>query len=202
MGSIIQAQWFADSAWTVSTGLVDVGLGHAIAAVALVAVTVVNLLGIKLAVRLNRVVGAVFVVVLIGLIVLPFAMGDWSADNLSFHADGPWGGGAKVVIVWLYLGGAWSIYGSELCASFAPEYRNPAVDTARAMKTIALILIGLYALVPPGHVGSPGRGGRGGGGPDHLRHHRVSGHPRDGGLITGRRCALRGALPGHGLFRC
>ncbi|MCC4306736.1 MULTISPECIES: APC family permease [Rhodococcus] len=154
MGSIIQAQWFADSAWTVSTGLVDVGLGHAIAAVALVAVTVVNLLGIKLAVRLNRVVGAVFVVVLIGLIVLPFAMGDWSADNLSFHADGPWGG-AKVVIVWLYLG-AWSIYGSELCASFAPEYRNPAVDTARAMKTIALILIGLYALVPlatSGHLG-------------------------------------------------
>lgn len=154
MGSLIQGRWFPDTTWTFSTGLVDVGLPALIGAGSVVLAVVVNLLGIDVAVRVNQVVGVVFVVVLFAMIVLPFVGGDWQAANLTAHVEGPWGGW-KTILAWLYIG-AWAIYGSELCASFAPEYRDTNRDTAKAMNSIAILLIGLYFLVPLANVGRIG----------------------------------------------
>lgn len=153
-GSLIQAQWFADSTWSVSTGLVDLTLAHLIAAVFVVAAVAVNLAGLNLAAVVNKVVGVVFALAIAAMIAAPLLAGDMDFGALSAHAEGPWGGW-KVVIVWLYVG-AWAIYGSELCAAFAPEYRDTARDTKLAMTSIAGVLIAFYALVPLTTVGAIG----------------------------------------------
>lgn len=154
MGSLIQAQWFATDTTTVSSGLVDLGLPHFIAFAAIIAATVINLAGINIAVWINKVVGLVFALTIAAMILAPLLSGDMSFGNLTFHAEGPWGGW-KVIIVWLYVG-AWSVYGSELCAAFAPEYVDTAKDTKRAMVTIAGVLIGFYLLVPMFTTGTIG----------------------------------------------
>ena len=135
MGSLVQAQWFPDATATFSTGLADLGLPALIGAAVVVLAIGVNLVGINIAVRVNQVVGAVFVVVLLAMIVLPFAAGDWGVANLTAHVEGPWDGW-KTIITWLYVG-AWAIYGSEMCAGFAPEYRDTNRDTAKAMTSVA-----------------------------------------------------------------
>jgi amino acid transporter len=154
MGSLIQAQWLPDQTWTFSTGLADLGLPALIGAAAVVLAIVVNLIGINVAVKVNQIVGVVFVVVLLAMIVLPLFAGNWNVANLTSHVEGPWGGW-KTILAWLYVG-AWAIYGSEMCAAFAPEYRDTSRDTARAMTSIAGLLIGLYFLVPLATVGSIG----------------------------------------------
>lgn len=157
MGSLVQAQWFGDATGTVSTGSVDLGLPHAIAFATIIVATFINLSGINIAVRVNRVVGVVFALAIAAMIIVPVVSGDVDLGALSFHTEGPWGGW-KVVIVWLYVG-AWAIYGSELCASFAPEYRDTARDTKRAMTSIAVVLIAFYALVPLVSTGTIGEDG-------------------------------------------
>lgn len=154
MGSLIQAQWFATNTTTVSSGLVDMGLAHFIAFGAIIAATVINLFGIDVAAWINKAVGVVFALTILAMIVVPLTSGDLHLDNLTFHAEGPWGGW-KVVLVWLYVG-AWSVYGSELCAAFAPEYVDTAKDTKRAMVSIAGVLIGFYLFVPMFTTGTIG----------------------------------------------
>lgn len=154
MGSLIQAQWFAANSTTVSSGLVDMGLPHFIAFGTIVAATLINLAGINIAVWINKAVGLVFALTICAMIVAPLLSGDLDLGNLTFNAEGPWGGW-KVVLVWLYVG-AWSVYGSELCAAFAPEYVDTAKDTKRAMVTIAGVLIGFYLFVPMFTTGTIG----------------------------------------------
>ena len=51
--------------------------------------------------------------------VIPFIRGDWHSSNLHWTIGGPWGGW-RIAFVWLFLN-AWSAYGIEVAASFAPE---------------------------------------------------------------------------------
>jgi hypothetical protein len=100
-------------------------------------------LGIDIAVRFNQVIGAVFILVLAVLAIGPFLAGGFDVGRLTTHLDGGW----TAVVVWLYVT-AWSIYGTELCASFAPEYRDTVRDTSRALRSIALFMVFAYGLVP------------------------------------------------------
>ncbi|PXY18901.1 APC family permease [Prauserella muralis] len=144
IGSLIQAQWFPGAGWTLfSLGGVDFGLPHLISAVLIIACTVVNVLGIRVAVRFNQVVGVAFVLVLLALAIGPFVAGQWSSAGLASHLDGDW----TAFVVWLYVS-AWAIYGSELCAIFAPEYRDTTRDTSRALTSVALFMVAAYTLVP------------------------------------------------------
>ncbi|MGW0038239.1 APC family permease [Gordonia sp. NPDC003376] len=149
IGQLVTAQWFPDSSWTLFTlGDVAFGIPHVICAITVVACTVVNVLGIRLALRFNQVIGVAFIIVLIALIAGPFASGQWSGANLGSHIDGDW----TAVLVWIYVC-AWSIYGSELCSIFAPEYRDTTRDTSRALTSIALFMVGVYTLVPVATAG-------------------------------------------------
>ncbi|MGW4339316.1 APC family permease [Rhodococcus koreensis] len=144
IGQLVAAQWFPDNAWTLFTlGNVAFGLPHAISACTVVACTALNVLGIRVALRFNQVIGVAFVLVLLALAIGPFASGQWSTANLTSHLDGNW----TAFIVWLYVS-AWAIYGSELCAVFAPEYRDTTRDTSRALTSIALFMVGAYTIVP------------------------------------------------------
>jgi amino acid transporter len=152
IGTLVQAQWFPDAAWVLfSTGSVDVGMPHVVAAAVIVACTVLNVLGIDVAVRFNQVIGAVFIAVLAVLAIGPFLTGGWEIGRLTSHLDGGW----TAAVVWLYVT-AWSIYGTELCASFAPEYRDTVRDTSRALRSIALFMVFAYGLVPLATTGQLG----------------------------------------------
>jgi amino acid transporter len=154
VGSLIQAQWFPHATWTISSGTAHIGLAQVIGAGTVVAAWVLNVLGIKLAVRVNQAIGVVFVAVLAVIVFGSFLAGDWHGSNLSWHVTGPWGGW-KTAIVWMYLAG-WTVYGSELCATFAPEYRDTTRDTPKALVSAAVFLLAVYSLVPIGATGAIG----------------------------------------------
>ena len=47
-------------------------------------------------------------------------------------------------------------YGTELCASFAPEFKDTVKDTSRALKVSAVVALGFFFLVPLGVTGYVG----------------------------------------------
>lgn len=152
IGSLVQAQWFPQSTWTLfSLAGVDFGFPHIIAAITVVACTVLNVAGINVAVKFNMVIGVAFIIVLAVLAVGPFLSGDWTSTNLTSHIDGGW----KTFVVWLYVS-AWAIYGSELCAVFAPEYKDTSRDTSKALNSIALFMVGAYTIIPIATTGQLG----------------------------------------------
>ncbi|QSE92635.1 APC family permease [Rhodococcus pseudokoreensis] len=152
IGSLVQAQWFPDATWTLFTlAGVAFGFPHLVSAITIVACTVLNVAGIKVAVRFNQIIGAAFILVLAVLAIGPFVTGQWHSANLTSHLDGGW----KTFVVWLYVT-AWAIYGSELCAVFAPEYKDTSRDTSKALTSIALFMVGAYTIVPIATTGQLG----------------------------------------------
>jgi amino acid transporter len=151
IGSLIQAEWFAGETWTFDTGPVDAGLPHLIAAGVIVAVWLVNIFGIRPAVWLAYLTGAMLMIPLAVFIILPYFTGDWESSNMTWTLDDPgqpWGGW-KVALVWLFVM-AWSAYGVETCATFAPEYKDTVNDTSLALRSSALFSLAVYALLPLG----------------------------------------------------
>jgi amino acid transporter len=157
IGSLVQTQWFPNADWVLWHGPVDVGLQHLIAAGTIVLVWVLNVFGIKPAVWANYLIGGLLVVVLAILIVGPFLTGDWHASRLNWNLgqDGQEWGGARLALVWLFLMG-WSGYATEMCATFAPEYKNVKRDTWMALKTsggFALLVLTLLPIAVAGTMG-------------------------------------------------
>lgn len=144
IGSLIQGQWFPHATWVLfRVAGVDFGLPHLISAIAMTLCTALNVAGIKVAVRFNQVIGTMFIVVLFVVAIGPFLTGQWDAANLSWNVNGGW----RTIVIWFYIN-AWAIYGSELCAVFAPEYKETTRDTSRALTSIALFIVGVYAVIP------------------------------------------------------
>jgi amino acid transporter len=157
IGSLVQTQWFPDADWVLWHGPVDVGLQHLIAAAAIVAVWALNVFGIKPAVWTNYLIGALLVSVLLILMTGPFLTGDFDASRLNWNLgqEGQEWGGLRLALVWLFLMG-WSGYATEMCATFAPEYRDVRRDTSRAMKssgTFALLVLTLLPIAVAGTIG-------------------------------------------------
>ncbi len=153
MGGLIQAQWFSDSTWTFSNGLIDVGLGTLIAAGLVVLVFLLNVFGLKPAVFMSSLTGGLLVLALVLFIVVPFITGDWSSEGLTFNLEGGWDGW-QMILVWLYIMG-WSSYGVEQCAAYGPEYKHPR-DCSIALRASGLFALVVYVLLPftaPGIVG-------------------------------------------------
>lgn len=152
IGSLVGAQWFPDSTEVYFTiASVDFGLPQAIGVLTVVLCSVLNIAGIRVAVRVNQIIGAVFVVILALLLVLPFASSSWSTENLTSGPDTDW----KTFTVWLFVV-AWAIYGTELCAIFAPEYVDTPKDTSRALTSVALFMLMIYTVIPIGTGGQLG----------------------------------------------
>jgi amino acid transporter len=51
---------------------------------------------------------------------------------------------------------AWSAYGTEICASFAPEYQDTERDTAMALRTASMFALLVFTLLPLGLGGVSG----------------------------------------------
>lgn len=156
IGDLVEAKWFPGQASNVyfSIGNNHIGLTHVIAIAAIVAVWLFNVLGVKPAIWLGYITGALLMVPLFVLIAIPFIRGDWHSQNLTWTVNGDWGG-LKLAFVWLFIM-AWSAYGVEVCASFAPEYHDTKRDTALALRSAGIFSLLVYTLLPLGVGGTAG----------------------------------------------
>jgi len=146
IGTLIQAQWFPHSTWSVYDGVVHLGLPQFIALACIVAVWALNVFGIRPAVWFSYAAGAGLMVPLVIFIVVPYFTGDWHSSNMTWAIPSGWGG-FKLAMVYLFLFG-WSSYAAEVCATFAPEYKDTRRDTTIALRSAAVFTLLVFLLFP------------------------------------------------------
>jgi amino acid transporter len=152
-GTLIQAEWFADSTWTENWGTFDLNLAIAIGIGLIVLVWAFNVYGVRPAVWFAYVTGALLIIPAFVLMFLPYVTGEWSSDNMNWLIGA--NGGLALALVWLYFM-CWSSYGIEVVATFAPEYQDTERDTARGLRAAALFSGVVYVLLPLGVGGTLG----------------------------------------------
>ena len=154
IGTLIQAQWFPSSTWSVYDGVVHLGLPQFIALACIVAVWALNVFGIRPAVWFSYAAGAGLMVPLVIFIVVPYFTGDWHSSNMTWAIPSGWGG-FKLAMVYLFLM-AWSSYAAEVCATFAPEYHDTRRDTTLALRSAGVFTLLVFLLFPLGLGGVSG----------------------------------------------
>jgi amino acid transporter len=154
IGTLIQAQWFPNSTWSVYDGVVHLGLPQFIALACIVAVWALNVFGLRPAVWFSYAAGAGLMVPLVIFIVVPYFTGDWHSSNMTWAIPGGFSG-FKLAMVYLFLF-AWSSYAAEVCATFAPEYHDTRRDTTLALRSAAVFTLLVFLLFPLGIGGVSG----------------------------------------------
>jgi amino acid transporter len=152
IGTLAQAQYWPHSMWSFDIGLSTFGLPKLIAVLAIILVWVANARGMRVAVLLTYVTGALLLIPLAVVMFGGFITGDFHSSNLSWSLPGGWQGW-KLALVWLYLM-CWSSYAVETCATFAPEYRDTRKDTVWALRSSSLFNLAVYLFLPLGVVGT------------------------------------------------
>jgi amino acid transporter len=156
-GSVIQAQFFSDATWSIALGSADVGLSHLIGVGALIVSTALNARGIEFAIGVNKVLGGVALLMIAVVVVGPLVTGEFDASGLTYglNTEGLAWGDWKIALVFLFLFG-WTVYGTEVCATVAPEYRDPKRDVSKALMASAALTLVVAVLVPIGLGGTVG----------------------------------------------
>jgi len=91
------------------------------------------------------------------MMILPFLNGSFDSANLTNNLNNPglaWGG-LQLALVWLWLM-CWSAWGVDVCATFAPEYKDTVRDTKLALRSAALFSMIVYIMLPIAFVGGAG----------------------------------------------
>lgn len=157
LGTLIQGTFFPDASLAVNLPIGhELGLPYLIGIAAIVIAWALNYYGVRVAAGVAKVVGALLLLGLLVLVIGPFLSPrvDFDPSQLS------WSGAStaidwKVLVVWFYIT-AWTTYGTELCASFTAEYKDPARDAALSLRRSAVMILGLYVIVPYVVAGSIG----------------------------------------------
>lgn len=148
-GGLIQAQWFPGATWSFSAGI-HLDLPRVIAVGLILAIWVINAMGVKPVKLMGYLTGGLLFIPLILFMIVPFFISDFSSSNLTWGLTGANGsvwGTVQLAMVWLYLN-AWSAYGIEVCATFAPEYHDTEKDTHKALIRAAMFSLAVYAILP------------------------------------------------------
>ncbi len=153
IGTLAQAEWFSSTTFTQDVGDFQWSLPVWIGIGCILGVWIFNIFGVRPAVWLSYVTGALLILPAAALMFLPYITGDWSSDNMDWNIGT--GGGLGLAMTWLYFKG-WSSYGFETVAAFAPEYHSPETDTPRALRASAAFSVVVYALLPLGLGGTLG----------------------------------------------
>jgi amino acid transporter len=156
IGQLLTAQFFPHSTWTVFDGTQHIGLAIFLAGGAILAVWALNVFGIRPAVTTNKVIGVVVCATIAILIIGPFVTGAWH-NQLTWGLGKPgqaWGGW-QLAIVYLYVM-CWTAYGTEIAATFSPEYRNQRRDTPRALLSGGVLTLAFLVLGPLATTGVVG----------------------------------------------
>jgi amino acid transporter len=159
IGDLVISKWFPSTTWHFSDGVLSGGVtvNDLIGIGCIVLVWLLNVYGIRPAVWISYVTGIGLVVPLVVIMILPYLTGHWHASNLKWNLHGFGNGGFGLIMVWLFLNG-WSAYGVEVCATFAPEYKNTRRDTAIALRSAAMFCLLVFVLYPlglGGEIGAP-----------------------------------------------
>lgn len=148
-GGLIQAQWFPNQKWSVSH-IVHLDLPRTIAIILIIALWIINSIGVKPMKIMGYLTGGLLFVPLFMFVVVPFFLSDFSFSHLSWGLRGAAGStwsAVQLAMVWLYLI-AWSAYAIEVCATFAPEYHDTERDTHKALLRAAMFSLAVYAILP------------------------------------------------------
>ncbi|WP_034487781.1 APC family permease, partial [Actinomadura oligospora] len=153
IGSLVQAQWFPDQDWTWTLGPVELTFPIMVGLGVIALLFCAAMVGLHAAMWVVYVTGGVLLIPLAVFIVGPFVTGDWHTSGLHWNLHGM--GGVREALVWLYVM-AWTSFGVEVCATFAPEYKDTVRDTSRALRAGVLFSLGIFVLLPlslSGYVG-------------------------------------------------
>jgi amino acid transporter len=153
-GTLIVAEYFPNATWSASYGHFTLDWPIVIAILMLLLVWMFNSRGIRSTIVFSYVTGVALMIPLLVMMLLPYLTGDWHASNMDWNI-GSGGSAVGLVLTWMYFMG-WSSYGFEACATVAPEYRDTAVDTPKALRTAAAFSVFVYALLPLGLGGTLG----------------------------------------------
>jgi amino acid transporter len=154
IGDLATAQWWPHSTSTITIFSNHLGLPQFIAIGTIIAVWLFNVFGLRPAVWFSYACGALLLIPLALFIVVPYFTGDWHSANVHATFTGPWGG-VKLALVYMFIL-AWSAYGTEACATFAPEYHDTRRDTSRALRSAAMFMLLVCVLLPLGLGGVTG----------------------------------------------
>ncbi|HEY7380360.1 MAG TPA: APC family permease [Gaiella sp.] len=165
IGQIVQGAWFADAKPGSPLGegyfsifSVDVGLPHFIAAGLIIGVWLFNVFGVRVGVTFGYAAGALLMIPLAVFMFAGYFNGDFDTANMTWGtlgSDAAAWGGIQLALVWLWIM-AWSAWGVDTCATFAPEYKDTVNDTKLALRSAALFSLVVYTLLPLGLIGSVG----------------------------------------------
>lgn len=143
IGDLLNAQFFSHATWSFNDGFVQVGPGNLIAVASIVCVWLLNVFGVRPAVRLNKILGGIACAAIVVLMVGALATGHWHPHGLTWGTLGdprqPWHGW-QLALVYLYVMG-WTAYATEIGATFSPEYRDQKKDTGRVLVSSALLTL-------------------------------------------------------------
>jgi len=165
IGSLIGGTWFPTAKGGsyllapgyFSTGGANVGLPALIAIGLILCVWLFNVFGARVGVTFGYFAGLLLMVPLFVMMILPFLNGSFDSANLTNklgHSGLAWGG-VQLALVWLWLM-CWSAWGVDVCATFAPEYKDTVRDTKLALRSAALFSMVVYIVLPIGLVGGAG----------------------------------------------
>ena len=168
IGTLLIARfWPSHAADVTHLGFVDVTWPRAIGTVCILSCFVFNVRGMRPAVWFSYVTGAMMVIPLAALAIIPFVTGkvadhalgaNYIPASVKFYGDTPTTFNQIALgIVWFWVIG-WSTYGAEACATFAPEYHDTKDDTRRAIIATGGLLTVLALLLPIAIVGVMGTG--------------------------------------------
>jgi amino acid transporter len=153
IGSLATSQWWPHSGLSIGFFSNTLTLGSFIAIGCIVFVWSFNIFGLRPAVWFTYACAALLMVPLALFIIYPYFSGHWHSSNVHATWPGPWGG-IKLAIVYMFIL-AWSAYGTEACATFAPEYKS-IQDTHRALRSAATFMLLVCLLLPLGLGGVDG----------------------------------------------
>ncbi len=166
IGSIVQGAWFAGEpggsylaadGYFSMFGLTEVGLPAFIAIGLILAVWLFNVYGARVGVTFGYAAGVLLMIPLFVMMIYPFLNGSFDSANLqnTLGDSGQAWGGLQLALVWLWLM-CWSAWGVDVCATFAPEYKDTVRDTKLALRSAALFSLVVYILLPIAFVGGAG----------------------------------------------
>lgn len=144
-GALVQAQWFPESTWVVNIGPIALNLPIVIGIAVIVFMYLINVIGVRFTMAFVYITAGILMVPLFAFIVLPLFSGEWEPAELTWNLHGM--EGLHKALVWLYIM-AWTTFGIEVCATFAPEYRDSVKDTTKAIKAAVLFCLGVFFLIP------------------------------------------------------
>ena len=153
IGDLATSQWWPKSSLAIGFLGNTLTLSSFIAIGCIIFVWGFNIFGLRPAVWFTYACAALLMVPLALFVIVPYFSGDWHSSNVHFTHPGPWGG-VKLAIVYMFIL-AWSAYGTEACATFAPEYKS-IQDTHRALRSAATFMLLVCVLLPLGLGGVTG----------------------------------------------